>query len=800
MLNILETVQEIRELLTTATSFKSAIDSLVFKIKDEIKADACSLFLINPDTQDFLLSASTRFEKIPENLWKIRRGDGLIGKVAQKGELLNIEDSQKDPANIDFPSHSFLQKNNAITPIQNFNDLIFHGFLGVPISYQGKLLGIIAAEKLTREKFSQEIVSFLVTLCSQIAEQIATQVSGSLTPQSSFLSGIPAASGVVVGEAVIFYPPADLSSIPDKPTQDADRDIERLLDAINQVSQTISELSKALENSLSKENQMLFHAYLQILQGNSFKGEIIKKIQSGQWVQSALKSVVTQMTKNFESMEDEYLQERASDIQDIGRRVLAELQSKNKIIRNFPSDTILIGPEITASMLAEVPSHKLKGVVSGTGSTNSHVAILAKALNIPAILSVRTLSFSTLDTADHQEIILDGYTGRVYLDPSDALKKTYQVLAEEEREMLASLKNLTDLPAETTDQKQIKLLANIGLISDLNQAIEAGAEGVGLYRTEIPFMVLERFPSEEEQRILYRQVLQTFSDHTVTMRVLDAGGDKILPYFHIKEENPSLGWRGIRMLLDHPEIFMTQIRAMIKASEGLNNLQIMLPMISKLSEIKEAKLLIHRAFEEVQNSMESKKNSEKNISDLNRVFDIHADPDFNHSHRYENKIEMPKIGAMIEVPSAIFQLEAILKHVDFISIGSNDLTQYMLAVDRNNARVERFYNSFHPSVLSAIAHIAKVTKQHQKPISICGELASSPLATQLLIGMGFDALSMSAAALPKIKWIIRGSNYKNCQQIVEKTLKMDRALTIRRYLQETLIEDGFGGLIRAGKN
>ena len=749
--NILETVRDISESINASPNFKQAMDSVVSQIAKSIEADACSIFLIDEETQDFSLTSTTRNLTLNDGQWKIRRGEGLISRVAQRGEVLNLEDSQKEPLNLDLALNAE-------------DDVTYHGFLAAPITHQGRLLGVLVTEKLTREKFSQEAVSFLIMLSAQLASDISNALITENSPQTFFLAGIPASSGVVIGEAVVVYPPADLASIPEKISLDIEEDIDAFMEAIRAVNQAIEAMSKALENSLSHEDQMLFNAYLQILHGNSFKGEILKRIRGGQWVQSALKTVVNNTAKNFESMEDIYLQERASDIRDIGRRVLAQLQSNEETIRNFPADTILVGTEITASMLAEIPHYRLKGVISGQGSANSHVSILARALNVPAAMGVKHLPLSIMNG---KEIILDGYTGRIYLEPSPTLKRSYQRLAEEEREMQSSLKSLSDLPAETKDGLKIKLCANIGMIADIDLAIQVGGEGVGLYRTEVPFMILERFPSEEEQRILYRQVLQAFSENQVTMRVLDAGGDKILPYFHIEEANPYLGWRGIRMLLDHPEIFLIQIRAMLRASVGLNNLQIMLPMISKLSEVKEAKLLIRRAYEELQRE--------------------HLD------------IEMPKIGVMIEVPSAIFQLEKILQYVDFISVGSNDLTQYMLAVDRNNARVERFYNTFHPSVLNAIGYIARLTKQHNKPLSLCGELASDPLATMLLVGMGFDSLSMNAAAIPRIKWVIRGISFSDCQELVEKILKMDRSVSIKRYLQETLIDAGFGGLVRPTK-
>lgn len=772
--NILQALQDTSEAISQAPDIQSAMNIITQRLTQEIKADACSIFLIDEETQNFNLISSTRYFSFHEGQYQIPRGEGLISRVAHRGEVLNLEDSQKEPLNIEFIRDDATPALNSQQTAHE--EEIYHGFLAAPMTHQGQLLGIAVAEKLTRERFSEESVSFLITLLTQLAESIAHALAtgkaiSSLqkntyhTPLKTFwLSGTPASHGIGIGDAVATYPQADLNAIPEKNSENTAQDLEDFMNAINTVSLSIDAMGKTLENSLSREDQLLFNAYKQILQGHSFKGEITKRIQAGMWVQSALKQVVNQMARHFEAMEDEYLKERASDIKDIGRRVLAQLQSQNYAIPHYPASTILMGSEITASMLAEVPTSKLRGIISGQGSSNSHVAILARALNIPAIMGVKHLPINSMH---EKAVILDGYTGRIYLEPSQNLKRSYERLAEEERVMQASLKNLSELPAETLDGHKINLYANIGLIADIDPAIQVGAMGVGLYRTEIPFMVLERFPSEEEQRVLYRQVLQAFSDHTVTMRSLDAGGDKILPYFHIQESNPYLGWRGIRMLLDHPEIFLIQTRAMLRASIGLNNLQILLPMISKLSEIKEAKALIRRAYEELK--------------------------------RENLDLEMPKIGAMIEVPSAIFQLDKILQYVDFISVGSNDLTQYLLAVDRNNSRVERFYNPLHPSVIQAIWQIAKLTKQHRKPLSLCGELASDPLATILLIGMGFDSLSMNASALPKIKWIIRTVNFEDCQKVLEKTLKLDRSIAIKKLLQESLIDFGLGGLVRSGK-
>jgi len=297
--------------------------------------------------------------------------------------------------------------------------------------------------------------------------------------------------------------------------------------------------------------------------------------------------------------------------------------------------------------------------------------------------------------------------------------------------------------------------------------LAAGADGVGLYRTEFPFLMRDRFPSGEEQRIIYRQLLASFAPRPVILRTLDIGGDKPLPYFPIKEDNPFLGWRGIRITLDHPEIFLSQTRAMMRASDGLNNLRIMLPMITDVTEVDEAMRLLRKAYTEVRDE----------------GFDI----------------EMPQIGVMIEVPSAVYQARALSKRVDFLSVGSNDLTQYLLAVDRNNPRVASLYDALHPSVLRALIQVVENGHQEGKHVSICGEMAGDPAAVMLLIAIGFDSLSMNAAAIGRVRWIIRHITKKKAAELLHEVLNMESSVMIRCHMELALEKAGLGNLIRVGR-
>ena len=327
--------------------------------------------------------------------------------------------------------------------------------------------------------------------------------------------------------------------------------------------------------------------------------------------------------------------------------------------------------------------------------------------------------------------------------------------------------NLRSQPSVTLDGKQVPLYANTGLLSDITPSLNSGADGIGLYRTEFPFMVRQRFPGEEEQLRVYKQVLSAFAPRPVTLRTLDVGGDKSLPYFPIHEDNPFLGWRGIRITLDHPEFFLVQIRAMMRAACGLDNLNILLPMISHLAELDEANNLINRAYQEL---LEEK-----------------------------YQVTKPKVGVMIEVPSAVYLARRLADRADFLSIGTNDLTQYLLAVDRNNSRVAALYDALHPAVIDAVKKTITDAHLAGKPVSVCGEMAGDPASALLLLGMGIDSLSMSASSLNRIKWVVRSFDAEKTRRCLDEVLNMDDAVSIRNHLNNILEQAGLGGLVRAGR-
>ncbi len=729
-----------------ATDLPLALDVVVKYICDELQIDVCAIFLLDEERVEYVLLAAAGLSAKSVGKLRIKLGEGLIGLVGEREEPINLADA---------------------TPYSEM------GFLGIPILYQGHLLGVLTVQQREQRQFDVEIVAILTTLTIQLASDIAEGCAkGGLQAavktkkrKLKELSGVPGAPGVAIGKGMVVFPAADLNAVPERTITQVKKECALFEEALAAAREEIHQLQISAQSLLSVAEQALFDAYMRILDSRSLMNEVIEEIASGQWAQGALKRVMKRHIMHFEAFEDDYLRERAADFRDLGRRILAHLQTDKRKSPEYPKKTILISEEVTATSIMEVPRERLAGIISASGSANSHVAILARSLGVPTVMG---LTGAVMEHLSDKELIVDGYNGQVYISPAASLKKEFQALILEENQLNAELDELKNLPAKTKDGHTIALLVNVGLAGDGEETkLNAEAQGVGLYRTELTFMMHDRFPSEDEQQTLYRQLLEAFSPRPVVMRTLDIGGDKALTYFPMAESNPSLGWRGIRVSLDHPEIFLQQVRAMLSASAGLDNLSIMLPMITSVSEIEQSLCLIKQAYNEL-------------------------------VHEYVT-LKMPKIGIMVEVPAVIYQSYEMAKRVDFLSVGSNDLIQYLLAVDRNNPHVAATYNSFHPAVLRALQQTVKGCHKAGKPITICGELASDPLMVILLLAMGFDALSMSSRGLLRVKWVIRQFTLQRAKDILKQVLKMDDAVEIRNHLETALEEHGLAGLIRAGK-
>ena len=750
---MLEVLRKIVQEVSTAPDLESVLDLIVRRIQRAMRTQVCSVYLYDDEAERYSLMATQGLNPDAVGKVSLASSEGIVSVVGQRAEPINLEDASLHPR---------------YTYLKDTGEEQFHAFLGVPIIHHRDVLGVLVVQQKEVRRFDESEEAFLVTLSAQLAGVIAhAEATGLIKPQEGKsenerrFEGIAGAPGVAVGHIVVIAPPADLAAVPDKVANDIDKEIQRFEEALASVRRDIKVVGRSLSKRLRAEEQALFDVYLRMLDDNALAGEIIEQIRGGQWAQGALRNVVMEHVKQFSMMDDPYLRERATDIKDLGRRVLAYMQESGPAEIEFPEDTILVADELTPAMLGEVPSDKLMGLVSVHGSGNSHAAILARSMGIPTIMGALDLPYTRLHGRD---AIIDGYSGRVYIDPSEDLRVAYLDIVRGEQEMAAELATLKEMPAETRDGFRMPLWVNTGLVADVARALERGAEGIGLYRTEIPFMIRDFFPSEQEQLQTYRRQLEAFHPRPVTMRTLDIGGDKALPYFPIEEENPFLGWRGIRVTLDHPEIFLVQVRAMLRAGEGLGNLRIMLPMVTSVHEVDEANRQIDRALSELRDE--------------------------------GYQIDRPQVGVMVEVPAAVYQVRRFARRVDFISVGSNDLTQYLLAVDRNNPRVAGLYVSYHPAVLRALEYIAREAHKESVPVSICGEMAADPGGALLLMGMGYDVLSMNATNIPKVKSAIRNVTKVEADELLQQVMGMDDADKIHQLLRRRLRELGLSQLTR----
>ncbi len=753
-MSMLNTLRKIVQEVNSAKDLKAALAIIVQRVRTAMGSQVCSVYLLDPESNRFVLMATEGLNKKAIGKVSMAPNEGLVGLVGSREEPLNLEHASEHPRYRYFAETG---------------EERYASFLGAPIIHHRRVMGVLVIQQKERRQFDEGEEAFLVTMSAQLAGVIAhAEATGSIRGlgkqgkgiQETRFVGVPGAPGAAIGKAVVVLPPADLEVVPDKQVDNVEAELALFNDALEAVRQDIRALSAKLATQLRPEERALFDVYLMMLDDAALGTEVQLVIRTGQWAQGALRQVVNEHIKRFELMDDAYLRERASDVKDLGRRLLAYLQHARQQALVYQDNTILVSEELTPAMLGEVPEGKLVGLVSVQGSGNSHVAILARAMGIPTVMGVVDLPYSKVDGID---LIVDGYHGEVFTNPSAILRAQYAEVVEEERQLTQGLDALRELPCETLDGQRMPLWVNTGLLADVARAQQRGAEGVGLYRTEVPFMSRERFPSEKEQLAIYREQLQAFHPLPVTMRTLDIGGDKALPYFPIKESNPFLGWRGIRVTLDHPEIFLVQTRAMLKASEGLDNLRILLPMISGTHELEEALHLIHRAWGEVRDE--------------------------------GTDVPLPPVGLMVEVPAAVYQIRELARQVDFISVGSNDLTQYLLAVDRNNPRVADLYDFLHPAVLQALRIVVDGAHAEGKPVSICGEMAGDPAAAVLLLAMGFDSLSMNATNLPKVKWLLRQVTMEKARELLAELMTIDNPQVIHSSLHLALRNLGLGRVI-----
>lgn len=736
--------QQILREVRTATNLDEVLSIIVRRVKASLCVDVCAIHLTGAEVGQYVLMASAGSSSAATG--EIRSGPkaGLPGLVGERRELVVLSNASAHPR---------------YCASAETGDDRFESFLGVPLIHHHNVLGVLVAWKRGQAPLGKNEETFLVTVAAQLSEAIheavrADEVARLLKGESgdkAFIQGVRAATGIAIGTVALLGPLGKLDPVPDRGCQDVDAEVAAFKAAVAAAQAELGASSERLADVLPSEARELFDVYVMLLGNDSLVAATLERIRAGNSAAGSWRVTVADHARVFDQMEDSYLQGRGDDIREIGQRVLFHLQSAVDGSRKYPERCILVADSVGITDIAAVPAGRLAGIVCKDGSALSHTAILAHALGIPAVVSLASLPVGLIEGCT---IIVDGAQGRIYVNPPRAVIDSFERRLLDQQVLSSQLETLRDLPAQTLDGVSLPLYANLEFASDIDAAWESAAEGVGLFRTEYQFLLRESFPIEEEQYEIYRDILSAFAPKPVTIRTLDVGGDKILSYFPVVEENPFLGCRGIRFSLAHPEIFLIQLRAVLRANADYGNLQVLFPMISQVDELDEALALLARADRELKEE--------------------------------GRESAMPKVGVMIEVPSAVFLAKTLANRVDFLSIGTNDLAQYTLAADRTNSQVTTPYDSLHPAVLHAIQSVILDAHERNTPVGVCGEMAGDAAGALLLLGMGIDALSMSPAAIPHVKLVIRSFTARQARVLAEEALRLERGTDVFTLLNNAL--------------
>ena len=701
-------LRRLREVMAEPVSAQARLDKIVMVIAANMVAEVCSFYVMRADNT-LELFATEGLKREAVHITTMNAGEGLVGLIARQAEPLNLSNAQAHPA------FSYRPETG---------EEIYQSFLGVPVLRSGNTLGVLVVQNRAHRVYTEEEVEALQTTAMVLAEIIASgELQALAEPGTGIalrrpmtLGGQSLADGVGLGHAVLHEPRVVVSNlIADDPAVEQ----RRLDSAIADLRKSIDQLVDRGDISHVGEHREVLETYRMFANDPGWTRRLREAVQTGLTAEAAVERVQSDNRARMLRQTDPYLRERLHDLDELANRLLHRLLGRDMIDGRvtLPENAILIARSMGPAALLDYDRSKLRGLVLEEGGPTSHIAIVARALGIPAIGTVENITGS-VEPGD--AIIVDGGAGQVHVRPQGDVEDAFKEKARLRARRQEQYRKLRDVPSRTKDGVDIALQLNAGLLIDLPHMDEAGAQGIGLFRTELQFMVSARMPTTNEQMALYRTVLDATRGRPVTFRTLDIGGDKILPYLRTaEEENPALGWRAIRIGLDRPGLLRAQLRAMLKAAAG-EHLRIMFPMVATVDEFDRAKALVNR--------------------------------EMGHLERYGYTLpESIKLGVMVEVPSLLFEIDDIASRADFLSVGSNDLMQFLFAADRENPQMASRFDPLSPSCLRALQMIAYAGKKAGIPVTLCGELASMPLEAMVLIGLGYRSLSMSPASIGPVK-------------------------------------------------
>lgn len=712
-------LRRLRDIMATGEGAQERLNRIVAIIAHEMNAAVCSIYIRRAgDVLELFATEGLKTDAVHRT--RLRMGEGIVGDIAAYARPFALADAQKHP-------------NFAYRP--ETGEEVFHSLLGVPILRGGRVMGVLVIQNKEECKYSDEQVELMETIGMVVAELIAAggvvrrreqAPMDGLALKPLRIDGVQLSAGLAMGRAVLHRPHVPIGKMV---AEDENQEFNRLDTALSAMHDKLDHMVKTVDGDGDGGDHVdILKSYRMIAEDRGWIKRIREAISSGLTAEAAVVRVQNETRARMAKVQDVYLRERLLDLEDVAYRLLQHLSDANgngtAAQEDLPDEMIVIARNMGPAELLDYDRERLKGVVLEEGSSTAHVAIVARALDIPVIGRISRI-LSRVEPFDR--VIVDGNNATCFVRPGEEFRRVFQTSMELHAQQRAAYARDKDLPTVTTDGVEIGVNMNAGLLIDLPHLHETGAHGIGLYRTEVPFMVRADYPGVETQADIYRKVYDQAEGKPIVFRTLDIGGDKILPYFQdMAEENPAMGWRAIRVALDRPAMLRQQIRAMIMAADG-RPLNVMFPMIADTDEFLKARESLDK--------------------ELART-----------AKRDQPVPSEVKVGIMFEVPSLAFQLPSLLRHVDFISIGSNDLLQFFFASDRGNPRLDKRYDALSPAFLSLIKHVSDQCREADVPISVCGEIAGNPLCAMALVGVGVRNLSMSPWSIGPIRSTVRSIN------------------------------------------